>query len=418
MQSSCILKLFEMHILQYLEEKVFFNSRQFGFKRQTSTTDACLILKETVNKYITKGGKSFCLFVDLSKAFDNIDNFRLGKLLLKRNIPPDIVLFIMFYLRNQTARIVWNGAKGSYRRIERGVRQGDMLSPFLFKLYIDDVLEEISRKGVGCKLGILRINILAYADDLVLIADNQKNLDDLYRVLDEKMQQLRLCINKAKSKAMIFTHSKRPGRPNEIVMGSDTFEVVTQYKYLGHTIQDNLHDLKDAEFRLNSFYGKFNWVFRNFKHTSLDVLIFLFNAYCSPDYGLPLWCLDTLFKKRIFKTFEVAYSNAVKRMLGVSISTSSHAAAEACSLLLFNHHCTFTQSRYFKRIFRSNNSILKLLSHDILEGYLYRSLTKQFALKYGCNMRENEVIILKSRIFWVQRHEDRTGRPLEPDIGE
>ena len=110
-----------MHLLQILEEKLHFNSMQFGLKSQTSTTDACLILKETVNKCSTKKGKSYCLFVDLSKAFDNVDHFTLGKLLLKRNIPPDIVLFMMFYLRNQTARIVWNGEKGLYRILEKGV---------------------------------------------------------------------------------------------------------------------------------------------------------------------------------------------------------------------------------------------------------------------------------------------------------
>ena len=238
-------------------------------------------------------------------------------------------------MRNQTARIVWNGVKGSYGRIEKGVRQGGILSPFLFKLYIDDVLQEIAGMEVGCRLGILRINILAYADDLVLIADNQSNLAKLYRILDERIRQLDLSMNKIKSKAMIFSQYKRHDRAAELLLGDDSFEVVSEYKYLGHIIQDGLQDTKDAELRLNSFYAKFNWVFRNFKNTSLDVLIFLFNAYCIPEYGLPLWCLDSLIKKQTYKTFEVAYNNAVKRMLGVPISTSSHAAAEACSLLLF-----------------------------------------------------------------------------------
>ena len=139
----------------------------------TSTTDACLILKETINKYSTnKGEKAFCLFVDLSKAFDTVNHFKLGHMLLRKNIPPDIIFFIMFYLRNQTARILWHGTGGSYRRIEKGVRQGGILSPFLFKLYIDEALAEISANEIGCTLGTLRINILAYADDLVLIAEN------------------------------------------------------------------------------------------------------------------------------------------------------------------------------------------------------------------------------------------------------
>ena len=47
MQSSCLLKLLEMHILDILEERLVFNARQFGFKKGTSTTDACYVLKET-----------------------------------------------------------------------------------------------------------------------------------------------------------------------------------------------------------------------------------------------------------------------------------------------------------------------------------------------------------------------------------
>ena len=58
--------------------------------------------------------------------------------------------------------------KGNYCSIERGVRQGGILSPMFFKLYIDDVLGDITNIPSGCKFGILRINILAYADDLVL----------------------------------------------------------------------------------------------------------------------------------------------------------------------------------------------------------------------------------------------------------
>ena len=130
MQSSCILKLFEMHLLQLLEEKIHFNTRQFGFKSHTSTADACLILKETIHKYSSKGGKAFCLFVYLSKAFDNVNHFTLGQMLLRKNISPDIVFFMMFYLRNQTARILWNGTKALYHNIEKGVRQGSVLSLF------------------------------------------------------------------------------------------------------------------------------------------------------------------------------------------------------------------------------------------------------------------------------------------------
>ena len=412
MQSSCILKLFELHILDILTDKLHFSSRQFGFKSQTSTTDACLILKETVNRYMNKGGKAYSLFVDLSKAFDNVDHFMLGEILLQRNIPPDLVLLIMYYLRNQEARIIWNHVKGTYHNIERGVRQGGILSPLLFKLYVDDVLREITESGVGCKLGILRINVLAYADDLVLLADTPNHLSFLYELLNVKLSRKHLKINQSKSKCMIFKKKVCKENVENILLGAHTFEVVAQYKYLGHIIRDDLSDTTDAEYRINNFYAKFHWVLRNFKSTSLDVLLFLFDSYCSPDYGLPLWFLQAISNKQIFRAFEVAYNGAFKKMLGVSAVTSSHAVADACHVLLFIHYVLFIQVRYFKRVMKSNNDLLKILTLQIKEGYIFRSLVDKFFKMYNCNFMDNPLEILKSRIYFVQRHEPHTGRPL------
>ena len=296
--------------------------------------------------------------------------------------------------------------------LRKGLDRG-FLSPFLFKLYIDEALTEISANEIGCRLGFLRINILAYADDLVLVADNENNLATLYDILNEKMRHLQLAINKVKSKAMIFSQSYRQDETVELEIGDDRFEVVSHYKYLGHILQANMQDNKDAKHRLNSFYSKFNWVFRNFRNTSLDVLTFLFNAYCTPDYGLPLWCLDGLVNRQDFKTFEVAYSNAFKRMVGVPIGTSSHAAAEAAKLLLFKHHFIYIQARFFKRIRKSVNPVIKLLFYDILEGYIFKSLNNHFYSKYDCEIRENDTDALKAQIFWVQHHEERTGRLLQ-----
>ena len=82
MQSSCILKLLELHILDFLEEKLFFNSTQFGFEKGVSTSHACLLLKEILSKYKLHNLKVYTLFADLSKAFDRVDHFKLGDILI------------------------------------------------------------------------------------------------------------------------------------------------------------------------------------------------------------------------------------------------------------------------------------------------------------------------------------------------
>ena len=71
MQSSCLLKLCEMHLLNYLNDKLYFNNKQFGFSHGTSTTDACFLLKETINNYKSNLTPVYANFIDLSKAFDS-----------------------------------------------------------------------------------------------------------------------------------------------------------------------------------------------------------------------------------------------------------------------------------------------------------------------------------------------------------
>lgn len=192
----------------------------------------------------------------------------------------------------------------------------------------------------------------------------------------------------------------------------DEFEIVKEYKYLGHVITDNLSDVNDVVLRLNSFYCKFNWIFRNFKNISIEVFYFLFNSFCIPEYGLGIWNMEEVCSKPSFKTFKVAFSSSLKKILNVPVSTSSHAVAEIFNQLLFDHLVTFSQIRYFKRIFRSFNPVVKLLLFDIKNGYIYRSLCKRLFDIYGCDIDSNALDVLRSRLFWVQNHEPRTGRAI------
>ena len=390
MQSSCLLKIFEMHVLSILE-------------------DACFILKDVVHNYTKNRGKAFVAFVDLSKAFDRVDHFILGQQLLKRNVPPDIVLLLMHYFRNQQARVCWNGGQGGYSYINKGVRQGGIVSPFLFKLYIDGLIERISLSNVGCMLGLIRINILAYADDIVLITDSESNLKYLYNILNEEILKLRLMINKNKSKCMIFERPVKRDKRKDILFGNDVIEVVENYKYLGYVVNCQLSDVPDVKQRLNDFNSKFNSVFRNFKNVSLETFLFLFSSYCLPEYGLNLWNTSEILSKQFFKCFETTFSNALKRILGVPVHSSSHIVVDMCKHLLLKHHLAYVQARYIKRVIRSKKNLIRLCRPYLKSGYLCTSVGKLFNQSYAADIWENDLDVLGARILWVQTHEERRG---------
>ena len=131
--------------------------------------------------------------------------------------------------------------------------------------------------------------------------------------------------------------------------------MVDSYRYLGHFISYNFKDSKDVELRLNNFYASFNSVLRDFSQVNSDTHMFLFNSYCKPDYGLALWNNDKTFKSQIFKTLEVAFSKAIKKIYKVPPYASNHITASRCNQLLLKHHVSLVQARYYKRLLRSQN---------------------------------------------------------------
>ena len=261
----------------------------------------------------------------------------------------------------------------------------------------------------GCSLGIFKINILCYADDIVLVAGSYRELELLYETLSDSLLNLGLTVNKVKTKCMIFSSSINKNIPTALPFGDDTLEVVNSYKYLGHIIESNLSDLKDIEANLKKFYASTNSVLRNFKHVDLNTFMYLFNSYCNPVYGINLWNDNNTFGRCLFKTFEVAYNNELKKILGVPLYASNHITADKCGQLLFRHHVAQLQFNYYQRIRNSRNIIFRINMPIFKQGYFVSHVSKLFHDVYSVNASQCDRDIISSRIKWVQKHEPRRG---------
>ena len=91
-------------------------------------------------------------------------------------MPQFITSVFEFILSRSRISVNFNGSFSEQCKIVRGVRQGGVTSAFLFNIYINDILDEISNLKVGCKIGINKINIIAYADDMILMAPPVRSL--------------------------------------------------------------------------------------------------------------------------------------------------------------------------------------------------------------------------------------------------
>ena len=117
-------------------------------------------------KYRSLNSNVYSCFLDASKAFDRVNHYVLFDKLLKRGVPLYVVRILIFWYTSQTMYVRWNNVISSGFGVSNGVRQGGILSPYLFCVYMDDLSIKLNDTKVGCTTGTTLINHLMYADDL------------------------------------------------------------------------------------------------------------------------------------------------------------------------------------------------------------------------------------------------------------
>ena len=182
-------------------------------------------------------------------------------------------------------------------------------------------------------------------------------------------------------------------------------EIVDQFNYLSHILNFNLDDENDVEAKLNKFYGSSNSIFRNFSNVNIGTLLYLFNSFCTPQYGLALWCSKNIFVKQNFRAFHIAFCKSLKKIIGCPLYSSNHVVAEICQQLLLNHRVTQIQTKYLNRLINSKHEIVLINNYFVKHGRLAKHLMEILKQKYHVNLYDNDIDAIISRIQWMQANE-------------
>ena len=174
-----ISKMFEHALRIIFHSFLSTSSYQFGFKRKSSTSLAIYHLKETINYYTSYGSNAYCSFLDASKAFDRLVHAGLFTKLLQRQVPLVFLNIIIMWYSDLQCRVRWGDTVSDWFAITVGVRQGGVLSPDFYCIYVDEIAEILTNMGIGCYLKNAFLSILLYADDMALIAPSLKGLQKL-----------------------------------------------------------------------------------------------------------------------------------------------------------------------------------------------------------------------------------------------
>ena len=168
---------------------------QFGFKENSSTIICTQLLIETIEYYNSNNTDCFMLLLDASKAFDRIEYVRLFTLLRLRNMCPLVLRLIMNMYISQRMQVRFGTAMSSHFSISNGVKQGGVLSPILFTIYIDNLIIQLRKFNIGCKIGNSFLGVFGYADDLTLLCPSLAGLKQMLNVCEDYAKEYNILFN-------------------------------------------------------------------------------------------------------------------------------------------------------------------------------------------------------------------------------
>ncbi|CAK9829662.1 Retrovirus-related Pol polyprotein from type-2 retrotransposable element R2DM [Anthophora retusa] len=170
---SLLGRLYSAMIDKRIRSKTSQNLRQKGFTKEDGCKYNIAILNSALATIKEKEG-GIIVIIDISKAFDTVPHKALCDALDVKGVPATIGKYITEMYNGCKTRISCKGKEIVDVALRRGVKQGDPLSPLLFNLIIDPIIGKIDETSEGVRVGDERISIMAFADDLVLLAKTKE----------------------------------------------------------------------------------------------------------------------------------------------------------------------------------------------------------------------------------------------------
>ena len=230
---------------------------ELGFVQGNRTSDPHIILHNLVRKYCHKRKKRlYGCFVDFSKAFDCVPRDILMKKLEDRGINGKVLEIIKTLYMEDTASVKIGDTFSKPFKTNKGVRQGCVLSPLLFILFLSDLQARLDSSKDNVNLDKdTEISCLMWADDILILSETEEGLQHKLDTLEEYSKLNKLTVNTKKTQCMIFNKTGRLLKNYKFTYNNKTLECVREYKYLGFIVTPSgeigtgLKDLRNRAMR-------------------------------------------------------------------------------------------------------------------------------------------------------------------------
>lgn len=229
----------------------------------------------------------------------------------KQGIPNKLIRLARLSVKDSKCKVKVEGQLSKDFSVNTGVRQGDGMSPMLFNIALEEALQKVKSSDIGIKIG-KTFNILAFADDVAIMAHKKDDLRELIRILVEETGKFGLQINDSKTKFMKC--GRWDGREENdeddddiLQIESHSFQKVNSFQYLGVLLSDNNNEELEVINRLNSANRSLHACNRllSSKLLSHNTKLRIYKTIIRPVllYGSETWAMSKKIEKKII-TFE------------------------------------------------------------------------------------------------------------------
>lgn len=250
---------------------------QAGFRSHYSTCMNAAI----VHYLLASKARSTAIFLDFRSAFDIIDHQKLATLLDKRGCPrylQSLVASLMF--RQIKSRVFTNGEASKWFFRTRGVLQGSPLSPYLFNIFVDSLLDQLNAGVVGPPI------CLFFADDGALVTSLKIDTQSLLNLVYAWSIENRIELNVQKC-----GHISARYHPQQLFLGPDEIPLLESYDYLGFPMTACGIDFTEhLRRRVSATVGRMRYLSKFSDAWGPAIRLQVFKQYLAPmyEYGAPL----------------------------------------------------------------------------------------------------------------------------------
>jgi len=288
---SCVMsKILEHCILDRYHSFFATSDNQFGFKKGHGCSHAIYTLRCAIEHYNSRGTTVNLCALDLTKAFDKMNHHGLFIKLMEKFIPVNLLSFLEMWFALCFTSVKWGTTYSSFFKLNCGIRQGGVLSPYLFATYIDSVVDRVKREhSLGCYVKWQCVTIVLYADDIIIISPSVISLQKLLHIVELELEQLDMQINANKSNCMRIGPRFNTFCASIFTRDGRELKWVDNIRYLGVYLNSGKVFTCSYSKGKQSFYRAFNGIFGKIgRIASEEVVLELVKKKCMPAmlYGL------------------------------------------------------------------------------------------------------------------------------------